>query len=960
MSAELPTLSKRQLVESIRPFRRRVIGFDVGKVTLMFAAVAVLCLVAAMWFDTVIALPAAARWTLTRVGLWMALIGMLIANSWRGIRVTNEKVAEQIDKSIGSGGEVLAGWQLASRPVHPNSDLSRGLAAMAAQRAAERVRGVALGQIVSWRMLQNAALFLGIVIVAVSALGAIIPGVASHQMNRFLYPTDDIPPYTGTIIELELEKPSVLYGQDAFATASVNFGKVERLTLVVRTDRGSEQMLPMLAQNDVKWQAILTRVTEPLTLYARSGASRSRMHRLEVQLTPQVMPPKVTITPPAYTRGSVYRGPLPDQGIVGLAGTKVDWEVISNRPLARGKILVSYGAGESEIVELSVSKNTENSDDTRSSIVIGSMLLSRSGQLDLSIVDVDGMESQDKVLSAITVIQDRRPIVRIVQPQQLSLATPDVKLPVNVAADDDYGVSSVTLFRSLNGSPSTSVQADVDGGPRVESQWELPLSSFNLVPGDEIKLFARAEDNDPAGAKGAESAITTIRIISVLKFQEMMIQRKGAESIQAKYQAARRYFDQLANALREVEESQSALKQNPDSLEAAKKLQEKIEAAQQAAVQAEQEVAKLSEQPTPIDVDRELAKRLELMSKQAGQIAKQLNRMKENARPALNDQDEKLVAKMIELSKDTQKKLTEEAIDPLKKMQKIMPLVVDQQRFVQITSQQRDLAGRLESLRDSTKVDASTQRRIADLESEQSQLRHELDQLLTDIQQHAEGLPNESELSDLKKSAIEFAEAVRKSEALSEMASAQKKLLAEEISDAWSNADKAAEILESFLSKNEGEGKKACENCKAAFKPGAGGAQLGNSIEQMLAMMGMKPGASGMKPGGQPRMGIGFGAGGGYAQRTPGPQNVGMYGSLPMTQTSPSRGRGDSQSNGFQTSQAVDSKSDGEGDRNVQGKVEASGQNMNSVPADYRTKVEEYFRNLNEALGTNEANEGGK
>ena len=960
MSTGTPSLSNSELLASIRPFRRRVIGFDIGQLTLVFAASVVLFLVVAMWLDTVIELPAVARWIIMRVGLLAALIAMLVANAWRFMRVTNEEVARQIDSSIDSGGEVLAGWQLANQPVHPNTELSQGLAAMASQRAAQRVRTIALGKVVSWKLIQNAAMFLGLVIVAVSVLGAIVPGVAAHQLNRFLYPAEDIPPYTGTFIELELEKPIVLYGQDAFVTASVSSGTVERVTLVVQTDRGMEQTLPMLAQTDAKWQAVLTRVTEPLSIYARSGASRSRIHRLDVQLTPQILPPKVTVTPPAYTRGSVYRGPLPDQGLIGLAGTKVEWEVKSNRPLASGEVQVHYKGGESETIELSPNEPAEMGDEGRSNVLGGSMLLSRSGQFELSIVDVDGLASQDKVGGSITVIQDRRPVVRIVSPQQLSLATPDVKLPVSVAADDDYGISNVTLFRSLNGSPATSIAAEVDGGPRVQSTWELPLSSFSLVPGDEITLFARTEDNDPAGAKGAESAITTIRIISVQQFQEMMIQRKGAESLQAKYQAARRYFDQLASALREVEEAQAALNQNPDSAEAAQKLQEKIDAAQKAAEQAEQEVAKLAEQPMPIDVDRELAKRLEQMSKQAGKVAKQLNRMKENAKPALNEQDQGMIAKMIELSKETQKKLTDEAIDPLNKMQKIMPLVVDQQRFVQITSQQRDLAGRLASLRDLKKGDAPTQRRIADLESEQSQLRQELDQLLNDIRQHAEDLPDEAELSDLKKTAVEFAEAVLKSEALSEMTSAQKNLLDDEFEDAWASSDKAAEILESFLSKGEEEGKKACENCKASFKPGAGGANLGNSIEQMLAMMGMKPGASGMKPGGQPGMGTGFGAGGGFAQRNPGPQNVGMYGSLPMPQSSPSRGRGDSQSPGYQSSQAYDSKSDGGAERDSQGTGEAAGQSMNSVPADYRTKVEEYFRNLNDAIGTAEAKEGGR
>ncbi len=70
----------------------------------------------------------------------------------------------------------------------------------------------------------------------------------------------------------------------------------------------------------------------------------------------------------------------------------------------------------------------------------------------------------------------------------------------------------------------------------------------------------------------------------------------------------------------------------------------------------------------------------------------------------------------------------------------MMPLIIDQQRFTQLVQQQRDLATRLESLREASDTDPATQRRIAELESEQEQLKQRLDQLLSDIEQHAQAL----------------------------------------------------------------------------------------------------------------------------------------------------------------------------------------------------------------------------
>lgn len=953
MSAGSPTYSDRSLLDSIRPFRNRVIGFDLGKLALFCAGALVLSLLIAMWLDTVWALPAEVRWFTTRVG-WLLAAAVLALAVWRRrTETTHERIADRIDNAIGSGGEVLAGWQLTTRPVQPSGELSQGFAAMASQRAVERVQSLTPDIVVSWNVLKTAAIFFSIIFAIAIGLGILVPGISWHQMQRFLYPSSDIPPYTGIVLELELEKQSVLYGQDTYATARVAVGKVDRLSLVVRTDSGQEQIMPMLAQNENQWHAILTRVTEPLTVFARSRDSRSRFHRLDVTMTPKIMPPKITVTPPAYTRSSVYRGVLPEQGLVGLAGTKVEWEVTSNRPLATGHLLISYRNGTSEQIEF---KRLENSD--KENTVIGEIQLSRAGQFELSVVDVDGVESQDRISGLITITEDRRPIVRIVQPQQTSLATPDIKLPVTVTAEDDYGITSLSLFRSLNGSPSTPVAAEVDGTARVQQQWLLPLQDFGLIPGDQIQLFARTEDNDPAGAKGAESPVTTIHIISVEQFQEMMVQRRGAESIQAKYQAARRYFDQLANALREVEEAEAALEKDPESAEAAKQLQEKLEAAKQAAEQASQEISKLSKQPMPIDVDRELAKTLAEMSEQASKMAEELGEIQKNAQPSLEEQDEEKIAEMLEQSRGAQKKLTEQAIDPLKKMQQMLPLVVDQQRFAQITGQQRDLAERLKSLKESDGDDSATHRRIAELEGEQEQLHRELSQLLDDIESHAEALPEDPDTDTLKQTALEFVDAVRDSDAQSEMSSAQKNLLDDHFQSAQQNAQSAAEILESFLSKCEGMVGQACENCKAAFRPSAGGPKLGNSIQQMLAMMGMKPGKSGMKPGGSPGMGMGFGAGGGYAQRSPGPENVGMYGSLPMAETTPSRGQGDRQSQGFQTSRAIDATADGAGDGSTHHTGDATGQGMNLVPANYRSRVDEYFRNLSNIMGNSESEKG--
>lgn len=955
----LPQGGAPLLADGLRPFWRRSVSLS-AVVILCWTLVGFLfTLLIAMWFDLVWAMPSSVRWWIGRGGVVLAAAFALVRMIRLIMETDNDRLARRIDETQSTGGEILTGWQLSSRPVRPTGSMSDGLAAMAAERAGRLIASFSPAAVFPTSMLRNAARgLLGILVVS-ALLAAVMPAVASTQLRRFWNPAADVPPYTGLRIVLELETDSVLYGQDVMVTATASSEATERMQLVTVTDEGIENVLPMLptrgagsSSDGEQWQTMLTRVTEPLQLHARSGSSRSRFHQLDVQLTPQILPPTVRITPPPYTGMGTYEGSIPEDGLSGLAGTVVEWQVTSNRPLSEGRLLLRYRDDSSEQILLehagdkhSVSANAESAEAIP---VTGTMRLSKPGQFALSVVDIDGIESEQSIEGTITILQDQRPVVRITSPRQTSLATPDIQLPVTIAAEDDYGMTQLALYRSLNGSPSRKLDFEIDGSPRQNVELTLPLDRYGLQDGDEIQLFARAEDNDPSGAKGAESPVTTVRIISVQAFQEMMLQRQGAESLQAKYQAAQRHFEKLAESLREIQQAADEVAANPDSQEAADALRDKLQAARQAADEASRALEQLSEQAMPIDVDQQLAERLSEQAKQAAEIARELESMngpESERQPPLTEQQRARLDELSQEVAENRQQLQDQAIDPMRTMQKVLPLLADQQRFVRLTQQQRDLAQRLNTLRaNAVPDDAGLQRRIAELETEQQRWRESLDQLLDDIQTHADDLGDDPELEKLKQTAEQFVADVRASDAMSQMGSAQQHLLDSDLEQARDAAAAAAETLESFLSQCEGMGNQACENCEAAFQPGLGGPQLGNSLQQMLNMMGFKPGSTGVGQG----MGFGVGAGGGFAQRFPGPQNVGMYGSLPTPASSPAQGQGDAASGGVSATHSGTALGSGNAEPQSTTPAAAGGQADQAVPRQYRSQVAEYFRRLTE------------
>lgn len=953
------------------PFRQRANRLNVARIVLIGGLISLGVLLAAMWFDLIWALPMEVRWAVTRLGPPVAIVGISAICWWRSRQSTAGQLALHIDRHQRTGGEVLSGWQLEQSPPKA-SKLTQGLAQMASNRAGERLDQVPPASVFPADNAKRAGWFLFAGIVATAILSAIIPSVAWNQYQRFAFPARDVPPYTGVTIELEPTNASVRYGDDFSVLAKVTRGDAERLQLVTMTPDGKEHALPMLPQQENRWQVILSRVTTPLDFYARSGASRSRVGRLDVQMTPEIVATKVRIAPPAYAKRAAYVGAIPKDGISGLPGTEVEFTATSNRPLSEGFLMLTYRDGSNDRILLKSIADDSGSEEN-STTVRGSMKLAKAGKFQLGVTDVGHIESRENVEGTISITADGRPSVRILEPKPLSLATPDVALQVVVAAEDDFGITSLQLYRSLNGSAATPMACVVDGGPRQNAVVDLPLYSYGLQPGDEIQLFARTEDNDPAGAKGAESPVTTVRIISTADFQQMLLQQEGAESLVAKYQAAERYLENLAEAIAEAQQAAEEAKAAEESLaaekakategeasegneaneakaaEAAKKLQEKLAAAQEAAEKAAKNIEKIAQEPLPIDVDQALSEKLAEMARDAGEASQELGEMAENrqGQPKLSQQEQEQLQELAEKFAERRKQLEEQAIKPLKNMQDAMPLVIDQQLFVELTKRQRDLAQRIDALKsDADVASPKTQRRVAELEAEQQQIRELLANLLDDIEVHADALPDDPELENLRQTSHEFVTAVRDSDVFDEMAGAQESLLDDFYPEASEHASKAAEIMESFLSKCNSMGEGACKSCQMGFNPSLGAPPLGNSIEQMLAMMGMKPGM-----GGNPGMGTGFGAGGGYSMRTPGSSNVGMYGSLPQRQTRSSQGRSNQQSRGSATNSSDSPQNAGDSGTDVDREGVAAGQAESGVPSQYRAQVSKYFQQVAEQLG---------
>lgn len=941
-----PTL--QQVIGSLR----RRLFVVVGAADMLWAlAAGGACLLAAAWLDLALEFSATARIVATVASLSAALLLAGVA-LWRTVRRSVPAfLARRLDEAAGTGGQVLSGLDMLQPVSLPAgaagyATLSAGLAELTVRRAAEIAAVVPRSRAVPARPVRRPAASLACLLALTAVIVLTMPRLASTQWLRFTDPFGDHPPYAAITFEVEPPGARVLYGDGLEISALVVGPAVDGVELVLDAPHGSKQgdaveVLPMFPEPGGRWRAALANFKQEHSYYVRSG--RARSHRYEIRLitVPKIERVRFRVAPPDYTRQSVYEGDLPQGGLSGLPGAHVQVWAKSNRPLSGGAGAYVSADKRSKLVL------TPGKDDP--SEASGSFVIDRSGRMDLRVRDTDGQASQEVYSAPITLLADERPFVRLVEPRPESFATPTARIPVVLSAEDDYGISRLELFRSLNASRYLPLIVPIPAPPpaRANEVVDLPLAEYGLEPGDEIKLFARVEDTDPAGAKGAESTVAVIKIISQEQFERMLRSRDGLSLLVSKYQQAQRRTEALAEAMESLRKKLAA---EPEGSPVAEALQRELQELARRLQQEAESLRKLAESRLPYDLDRELAPHLDKQAKALERLAERLEALNGKAGLTSRAAAEELEALARQLAGD-RKRLASDLSPPLEWLAAIFPLLRDESRFVELYQRQRELAERLASLDGHDQEDdPALKSRMRELEVEQRKIRADLADLLADIEEHAERLPDDLRTKKLRKSALEFATAVRESGAGEAMAAAETGLAEFSGTRGHAEAKEAADILEKFLSKCQGLGCKGEGGMclKSRFQPGMGNC-LGRTAEQLLADLGFGQGSS---PGG----GMGVGAGGGYSARQSTLNNVGMYGGLPQVDASSGQGSGESQQlqagqegrgAGGRPNSATRDASPGARDD-----AQASGTGEAAVPLEYRRKVGRYFQRIADELGS--------
>jgi hypothetical protein len=889
-------------------------------------AIGLLC----AWTDLIFELSPAFR-RATAILIWGAGLAVTIGIAARVARgARSHELAKRLDEAAEAKGEIVSGVDLWNdrRAFSPLEEelvrIAIGKAGEIAEQARDRQAAPAKPAVV-------ALMAAGLLAVAVTLIAALAPKLALAQWLRFSDPYGDHPPYSPYTFHVEPGDARVVYGQGIEVRATVEGPPIDRLELILQPDGGGEpERLPMFPEEQGRWRASVADVTTPGRYLVEAKRARSARHRIDVIMVPQLSAVRFRVTPPPYTRRPIYEGPLPKDGLSGLPGARVEVWASSNRPLASGSVRIASRRGGGTI------PLTPSASEARE--VSGAFEIREDTTIEIRVRDVAGQESPNPFTAPVALLRDDRPFVRIIEPRETSFATADVSLPIELAAEDDYGLARIQLFRALNGSRPSPV--DLALPPQPQTRWQertyLPLPGYGLKAGDEIKLFARVEDNDPAGAKGSESAIVTVKIIPREVLERLLRTREGMEVLASKYREAERRLESLADEIAKLQEELARLA--PDD-PLAKSHEQALQALSKRLDEEASAIRESAKHLIPYDVDRRLSRELEAL---ADRLEGENRLLAGRPNQKNSDAAKRLAALRKQFGRDRER-FEHDALEPIEFLARIYPLFEDQSRFVQLYLRQRDLAERAAALKGHDRDDDPRLKgRMRDLEAEQKEIRNALARLLEDIEEHARLLPDDPKLTKLKETAELFVAAARSCGATEAMIDAEGALAEFVGTRAHASAKEAADLLEKLIARCRGNGDFAGQTQGAlAFRPTLSEA-IGQSIEQMLAEAGL------------PGQGIGGnapGLAGGYSSRRSTLNNVGLYGNMPTASSSRSgsgrsaTGAGSFHDDGPNADRRPLETVDGDRGASASGHAEAA------IPAQYRRRVADYFQRIADETG---------
>jgi len=375
------------------------------------------------------------------------------------------------------------------------------------EQAIEQCRTMDHAHRVERTSLQRHAAALAAIAAVVALAIAFGPAYLRHGLSALLIISRSAEASTPYKIEVRPGNTKVPRGADQAVTAKlVGFSSSDVTVMMRSAQNAAYDRVPLIpAKEPATFEGILFHLEKPTEYYVESNGVRSEKFTLAVVELPTVKQLDLEYRFPAYT-GLAPRQQDDGGDVAAIRGTDVLLHVIPTMTAPDGRIVLSDGTAQ---------PLTRQADGS----LTGSFKIAQQGFYRIELTGPHAEKVEASPQYTIDVIDDQPPSVHFTKPGRDTQASPVEELFLEARADDDYGVKSLQLFYSVNGSPAKTISL-FSGKPltEVSAGHTIYLEELGLKPGDFVSYYAKASDTD--AVQGAKTTTSDIYFVQIRPFKK--------------------------------------------------------------------------------------------------------------------------------------------------------------------------------------------------------------------------------------------------------------------------------------------------------------------------------------------------------------------------------------------------------------------------------------------------------
>lgn len=503
-------------------------------------------------------------------------------------------------------------------------------------------------------------------------------------------------------------------------------------------------------KSDVTFIHRLEGIRRSTEYYAVRNDQKTTQHTITVLDRPSVQSLQVTLDYPTYT-GLTTR--LLDENagnITAIRGTRAVIDLTSNKGLADAKMVFR----DRDDIKMEIDGNHARTRFT----------VDGNDRYHIMLEDTDGIKNIDPIEYTVRMIEDQHPVVTIVEPGRDVYITEDLRLPMLIRIQDDFGFSGLQLAYRLKQSryeqPNEDytfldipVPRDAGNDEIIEYLWSV-REHMILAPEDVVAYYAVVYDNDRvSGPKSGESDVYIFRLPSLDEvFAEMdRKQSKSLDDLEYSVEEAEKLRQDLEEIQRELQLAQHEM--NWEREQRMKDMLERYDELQQNLDELSQDLEEMVDEMQRHNVlsPETLEKYLELQELYDQLSDPEFKEAMERLREAMNRMDPNELREAMRnfsFNEEQFRQTIERTLNLLKRVQ--IEQKVDEllKRSEQMVQDQQAIEEEMAAM-DSDGSDISEQ-----LENQLEDLKQQLDRMmeeLAELQRRMEEFPAEMPLDDLQK-----------------------------------------------------------------------------------------------------------------------------------------------------------------------------------------------------------------